>query len=62
MITIGILGTLTVLTAQAIQSAIKSKVKIQEQIDDVSRMRDSMRIIEGDVTLAFHYRDIEKDV
>lgn len=62
MITIGILGTLTVLTAQAIQQAIKSKVKLQGQIDDVSRMRDSMRLIEGDITMAFHYRDIEKEI
>lgn len=62
MITIMILGTLTVLTAQAIQAAIKNKVKIQDQIDDVSRMRDAMRLIERDVNLAYHYRDIEKEM
>lgn len=62
MITIGILGTLTVLTAQAIQQAIRSKVKLQDQIDDVSRMRDSMRLIEADITQGFHYQDLEKEV
>jgi prepilin-type N-terminal cleavage/methylation domain-containing protein len=62
MITIAILGTLTVLTSESIQQAIKAKVKLQGQIDDVSRMRDAMRLIESDVHLAYHYRDIEKDI
>lgn len=62
MITISILGTLTVLTAQAISQAIKAKVKLQDQIDDVSRMRDAMRLIERDINLAYHYRDIEKEL
>jgi prepilin-type N-terminal cleavage/methylation domain-containing protein len=62
MITVGILATMTVLAAQSIQQAIKSKSKIQSQIDDVSRMRDTLRLIEGDVNLAFHYRDVEKEI
>jgi prepilin-type N-terminal cleavage/methylation domain-containing protein len=62
MITIAILGTLTVLASQSIQQAIKQKVKIQEQIDDVSRMRDAMRLLEADINQAYHYRDIEKEV
>lgn len=62
MITITILGALTVMTAQSISQAIKSKVKLQDQIDDVSRLRDAMRLIERDINLAFHYRDVEKDL
>ncbi|MNJ98554.1 Pseudopilin GspJ [compost metagenome] len=62
MITIMILGTLTVLTAQAIQAAIKNKIKIQDQIDDVSRMRDAVRLMERDINLAYHYRDVEKEI
>lgn len=62
MITITILATLTLLTAQAIQQAIQTKVKLQGQIDDVSRMRDTVRLIERDVNLAYHYRDIEKEL
>lgn len=62
MITITILGTLTVLAAQAIQQAIKAKIKLQSQIDDVSRMRDAVRLIERDINLAYHYRDIEKEL
>lgn len=62
MITITILATLTLLTAQAIQQAIQTKVKLQGQIDDVSRMRDTVRLIERDINLAYHYRDIEKEL
>ena len=62
MITIAILGTLTVLAANAISQAIKTKVKLQDQIDDVSRMRDGMRLMEKDINMAFHYRDVEKDL
>lgn len=62
MITITILSTLTVLTAQAITQAIKAKVKLQDQIDDVSRLRDAVRLLERDINLAYHYRDIEKEL
>lgn len=62
MITITILGTLTVMTAQAISQAIRAKIKLQDQIDDVSRMRDAVRLLERDINLAYHYRDIEKEL
>ncbi|WP_347358513.1 prepilin-type N-terminal cleavage/methylation domain-containing protein, partial [Bdellovibrio sp.] len=62
MITITILGTLTLLTAQSIQQAVKAKVKLQDQIDDVSRMRDALRLLERDINLAYHYRDLEKEI
>lgn len=62
MITIAILATLTLLTAQTLSESIKSKIKLQDQIDDVSRMRDAIRLIERDINLAYHYRDIEKEI
>jgi len=62
MITVAILGTLTVLATQSIQQAIRQKVKIQEQIDDVSRMRDALRLMDADINQAYHYRDIEKEI
>lgn len=62
MITMAILATLTMMTAQSISQAIKAKVKLQDQIDDVSRMRDAVRLIERDINLAYHYRDIEKEL
>lgn len=62
MIAITILATIAVLVGQTISQAVKSKAKIQEQIDNVSRLRDAIRIIEKDVNLAFHYRDLEKEI
>jgi prepilin-type N-terminal cleavage/methylation domain-containing protein len=62
MITLAILSTLSVLTAQSISQAVKAKAKLQDQIDDVSRMRDGVRLIERDLNLAYHYRDIEKEL
>ncbi|WP_374079659.1 type II secretion system protein GspJ [Bdellovibrio bacteriovorus] len=62
MITIAILATLTLLTSQSISQAVKAKLKLQDQIDDVSRLRDAVRLIERDINLAYHYRDIEKEL
>lgn len=62
MIALAILATLTVLTSQAISQAVKAKIKLQDQIDDVSRMRDAVRLIEKDLNLAYHYRDVEKEI
>lgn len=62
MITVAILGTLTVLATQNIQQAVKQKAKIQEQIDDVSRVRDALRLMEADINQAYHYRDVEQEI
>lgn len=62
MITMAILATLTMMTAQSISQAIRAKIKLQDQIDDVSRMRDSIRLMERDINLAYHFRDIEKEL
>ncbi|WP_413561109.1 type II secretion system protein GspJ [Bdellovibrio sp. HCB209] len=62
MITITILGTMTVLVAQSIQQSIKMKTKVTNQLDDVSHMRDAVRLIQRDVNLAYHYRDVEKEL
>lgn len=62
LIVIMIMATLTVLSSQAIQQAIKNKIKLQGQIDDVSEVRDSLKVIERDVNLAFHYNDLELEM
>ena len=62
LIVVAILATLTLLSGQSIQQALKSKVKIQAQIDDVSQVRDALKIIERDINLAYHYRDFESEM
>ncbi len=59
LISLVILGTLTALSARSIQQALFSKAKIQAQLDEMSQVRDALKIIERDVNLAFHYRDLE---
>lgn len=62
LITVMILGTLTVLAARSMQQAVQSKTKIQGQIDDLSKIRDTLRVFERDLNLAYHHRDIEKEM
>lgn len=62
LIALTILATLTVFSSTTIQQAIRSKAKIQEQIDEMSQVRDALRIIEKDVNLAFHYLDLEAEM
>lgn len=62
LITLAILSAMTLLTTQSIQQAIKSKVKIQDQMDDVSKLRDALKLMERDINLAFHYNDIESEM
>lgn len=62
LITLAILSALTLLTAQSVQQAIKNKLKIQDQMDDVSRMRDALKLLERDINLAYHYNDIELEM
>lgn len=62
LIVVAILATLTLLSGQSIQQALRSKVKIQAQIDEVSQVRDALKIIERDINLAYHYRDFETEM
>ncbi|MBX3033476.1 MAG: prepilin-type N-terminal cleavage/methylation domain-containing protein [Bdellovibrionaceae bacterium] len=62
LISVAILATLAMLASRTIQQAVRAKVTIQTQIDDISKMRDAMRLMERDVNLAFHHRDTEKEL
>lgn len=62
MIVVAILATLSIFTAQSIRQALTAKEKIQVDVDQFSTVRDALRLMERDINLAFHYRDIEKEV
>lgn len=62
ILAITIMSTLALLSTQAITRALKARTKIQAEVDDVSALRDSIRIIRSDVNLAFHHRDFEKEL
>lgn len=58
MIATVILAIIAAYTAETVERAVKSKIKVEGDIDRKSTVRDALRIIERDVNLAFHYRDI----
>lgn len=58
VVAIAILSVLSVYTAQSIQRAVKAKVKIEQEIDRTSVVREALRVMERDINLAFNYRDI----
>lgn len=62
MIVLVIMASLSVLSSQSIQQAIKNKIKLQKQIDEVSQVRDALRVMERDVNLAYHYTDLEAEL
>jgi prepilin-type N-terminal cleavage/methylation domain-containing protein len=53
-----ILAFLSLFTVQSIQQALKTKNKVQKEIDKTSTLRDALRIMERDINMAFNYRDI----
>lgn len=61
IITLVIMAVLTTLAARTIQQAFSAKAKIQDQIDLVGQVKDTLRLLERDVNLAFHYQDFEKE-
>lgn len=62
ILAVTILSTLTILSTQVISRALKARTKIQSEVDDVSALRDSMRMIRSDISLAYHHRDFEKEI
>ncbi|MCB0411552.1 MAG: prepilin-type N-terminal cleavage/methylation domain-containing protein [Bdellovibrionales bacterium] len=57
VVAIAILAVLSFYTAQSIQRAVQSKVKIQGDIERTSTLRSAIRVIEKDIQMAFNYRD-----
>ena len=62
ILSITILSTLSLLSTQAISRALKARTKIQAEVDDVSSLRDSMRMMRTDLNLAYHHRDFEQEI
>ncbi len=62
VIVLGILASLAVLSVQSISTATANRKKIQLEVDFSSSGRDALKIMERDINLAFHYRDLEKEL
>jgi len=61
LIVIAILASLTIMTAQSIQKATNAKIKLDMQTQDVGQLRDTLKIMQRDIQLAFHYRDLTEE-
>lgn len=61
VIVLTILSFLTINVAIAIRNGFNARQKIQEQVQDMSQVRDSLKVIERDINVAFHYRDLEEE-
>lgn len=62
LIVIGILAGISVMTATTINRALRAKKKFTSEIEQTSVMRDTLRVIERDINMAFHYRNIHYEV
>lgn len=58
VIAITILAFISVFTANSIQTALRSKTKIEMQIDRSTLIRDALRVIGDDIRKSFRYEDI----
>ncbi len=61
LIAVGIFAVMSAFVANSIRNGIRAKQRIQTQIDEVSRMRDALRLMERDLNLAYHHLDWEKE-
>jgi prepilin-type N-terminal cleavage/methylation domain-containing protein len=57
MIAIVLLSFLSIFTSQSISRAIRSKEKIQKDLDKYSSVRDSLKVMERDINNAFNFQD-----
>ena len=62
LIAVMIMAILSMLTARTIQSATTVKKKIQTGLDQQSALRNVLAVMERDISLAFHYRNINYEV
>jgi prepilin-type N-terminal cleavage/methylation domain-containing protein len=61
IIAVAIFAVMSAFVATSIQNGIKAKKKVQTLIDEVSRMRDSLKLMERDLNQAYHHLDWEKE-
>lgn len=62
LISIAVLSVLGVLATQSIRQAVEQKKKLQLEVDNSSRIRDALLLMQRDLELAYHHRDWEKEL
>jgi type II secretory pathway component PulJ len=62
LISVVLLAFISIFTFQTIQTSMKHKNKTQKDIDQQAAVAAALRIMERDISLAFHFRDIAAEV
>lgn len=62
ILAITILSTLSMLIATSLSRALKAKRKIQTEVEDVSSLRDAMKVMRADIYQAYNHYDFEKEI
>ncbi|MES2801117.1 MAG: type II secretion system protein GspJ [Bdellovibrionota bacterium] len=62
ILAISILATLTVLVATTLGNALRARTKIQAEVQDVSGLRDAIKIMRADLYQAYNHYDFEKEI
>ena len=62
IIAITILSTLSMLVATSLSRALKAKRKIQAEVEDVSALRDALKVMRADIYQAYNHYDFEKEI
>lgn len=62
ILAITILATLTVIVATSLGNALKARTKIQAEVQDVSGLRDAVKIMRADIYQAYNHYDFEKEI
>lgn len=62
IITLVILTAMILLISRSLQQTILFKKTLQLQLDDTSRIQEVIRVLEGDIQMAFHYTDYFKTI
>ncbi len=62
MITVAIMGVLSLLTYQTIRTTSVNRGKMQSLLKNETKLSDALRVMEHDVSRAFHYRNIHFEI
>lgn len=62
ILAITILATLSMLVTTSLTRALKSKRKIQTEVQDVSTLRDTIKVMRADIYQAYNHYDFEKAI
>jgi prepilin-type N-terminal cleavage/methylation domain-containing protein len=57
-----IMAIISTMTAISIQQSLKTKSKTEKDIDEYAEVRDALNIIQRDISLAFHWIDINEEM